>query len=74
MRQSRLGDPEYGGLLAALQDYPMLLGVLFDLPDVVPQASDRLTHAGLAARCEFVAGDFFVAVPAGGDARTSPRI
>jgi hypothetical protein len=43
-------------------------GVLFDLPDVAPLARPALEAAGAASRCEIVEGDFFAAVPRGGDA------
>jgi hypothetical protein len=42
-------------------------GVLLDLQHVVPGAKAAIAKAGLASRCEVVAGDFFTAVPAGGD-------
>lgn len=47
---------------------PTLYGVLFDLPHVTADADQRITGAGLAERCHSVAGDFFQAVPPGGDA------
>ena len=58
-----------GGLLAALlARHPEMRGVLFDLPHVVTGAAGRLREAGVADRCEVMGGDFFVAVPDGGDA------
>ena len=57
-----------GTLLGAvLRDYPGLRGVLFDQPHVVGEAASVLDAAGVADRCRIEAGDFFVAVPAGGD-------
>jgi SAM-dependent methyltransferase len=57
-----------GTLLAAiLQAYPDLRGVLFDLPHVAEEAGRTLRAAGVAERCDVVGGDFFVAVPRGGD-------
>ena len=47
---------------------PTLRGTVFDLPRVADGARRRIAAAGLGDRCEFVAGDFFQAVPAGGDA------
>jgi len=41
-------------------------GVLFDLDHVVASARTKLDR-DIAGRCEFVGGDFFKAVPAGGD-------
>ncbi len=59
----------YGALIAAiLTAYPHLKGVLVDLPHVVAGAQPKLEEAGLAGRCETVAGDFFQSVPDGGDA------
>ena len=57
------------GLLLAtvLQAYPTMHGVLFDRPEVVAGAPAILEAAGVAERCQLVAGDFFEAVPAGGD-------
>jgi len=58
-----------GSLLAAvLGAHPAMRGVLFDLPRVVAGAHERLTAAGVAERCRVVGGDFFEAVPPGGDA------
>lgn len=50
-----------------LQANPHLRGVLFDRPNVAPAAQQLLAGAGLTDRCEVVAGDFFGAVPSGGD-------
>ena len=55
-------------LAAALTATPGLRGVLFDRPEVLPGTEAFLTGAGVRDRCELVGGDFFAAVPAGGDA------
>lgn len=58
-----------GTLLASiLQAHPHLRGVLFDLPEVTAEAGDVLRAAGVAGRCEVIAGDFFQGVPRGADA------
>jgi hypothetical protein len=58
-----------GSLIAAiLAAYPNMRGVLFDLPGVVAGAAGHLAEAGIAERCDIVAGSFFEAVPRGGDA------
>jgi hypothetical protein len=58
-----------GTLLATvLPRHPRLRGVLFDLPHVVAGADHVLAAAGVADRCEIVAGSFFEQVPSGGDA------
>ena len=59
----------HGLLLATiLQAYPAMRGVLFDRAEVVEGAMETLKAAGVADRCEIVGGDFFAAVPQGGDA------
>lgn len=58
-----------GTLLAAiLKANPKISGVLFDLPSVVEAAKKNLEAAGVADRCETVAGSFFESVPQLGDA------
>lgn len=58
-----------GTLLAAiLLANPGLEGVLFDRPDVVERARERLAAAGVADRCRMVAGSFLESVPGGADA------
>jgi SAM-dependent methyltransferase len=57
-----------GTLLAALLSaYPALRGVLFDQPRVLDGAKAVLEARGVASRCELNGGDFFQAVPPGGD-------
>jgi hypothetical protein len=57
-----------GTLLAAvLAARPHLRGIVFDLPEVVADAAQTLQAAGVADRCTIDGGDFFIAVPAGGD-------
>jgi len=59
----------HGALLAAiLGRHAAARGTLFDLPHVVAGAEPFLASAGVAPRCERIGGDFFSAVPAGGDA------
>ena len=59
----------YGTLLAAiLRANPDAHGVLFDQPHVAADAGEHLAQAGVADRCTAVGGDFFVEVPAQGDA------
>jgi hypothetical protein len=50
-----------------LKANPHTRGVLFDLPTVVATAEELLARAGVADRCAVVGGDFFEAVPGGGD-------
>jgi len=58
----------HGGLITSiLKQNPQAKGVLFDAAEVIEGARPRLEQAGVADRCEAVAGDFFKAVPDGGD-------
>ena len=54
-------------LTELLRGQPHLEGVLVDLPHVAEEARAALTAAGLGERSRCVGGDFFGAVPAGGD-------
>jgi hypothetical protein len=63
-----VGGGHGASLSAILHAHPALRGVLFDQPQVVAGAHDHLLAAGVADRCDIVGGDFFAAVPAGGDA------
>jgi hypothetical protein len=59
----------HGSFIAAiLKANPPLRGVLFELPHVAEGARRVIEAEGVADRCEIVAGDFFEAVPSGGDA------
>ena len=65
----------YGALLAAiLRSNPGTRGILFEQPHVVASAKEQLAPTGVADRCTLVGGDFFVAVPAGGDAYVLSQI
>ena len=58
----------HGALLRSiLEKYPKAKGVLFDAAEVIEGARPKIEAAGLAERCETVAGDFFKSVPAAGD-------
>jgi len=58
----------HGTLLSRiLAEYPTVRGVLFDLPAVIASACKQLAASSIGARTDFVPGDFFQAVPAGGD-------
>ncbi len=59
----------HGRLLTAiLEANPAVHGVLFDLPHVIEGARANVVTTDAAERIEFATGDFFVSVPAGGDA------
>jgi hypothetical protein len=55
-------------LVGLLQANPHLRGVVFDRPSVMEAAAASITASGLADRCRATGGDFFQAVPEGGDA------
>jgi orsellinic acid C2-O-methyltransferase len=58
----------YGELLAqALIAYPTATGVLFDMAHAITTARETFAQRGLAARCQFVEGDFFQRIPSGAD-------
>ena len=59
----------HGQLLTSiLQKHPQMRGILFDLDHVIAGAKPRLERAGVNGRVTTVTGDFFAAVPEGGDA------
>lgn len=54
--------------LAWLEAEPAARAILFDLPEVIPLARERLTRYGAADRVELVAGDFYAdPLPRGAD-------
>jgi hypothetical protein len=59
----------YGYLLAnILRQYPSLKGILFDQEHVIAGARQHVATNGLESRLQTISGDFFEAVPKGGDA------
>jgi len=61
-------------LAEILRATPELRGVLVDREAVLPQARSHLDRSGVGDRAECVPGDFFVSVPAGGDAYLLSRV
>jgi O-methyltransferase domain len=55
-------------LASILTAHPGMRGILMDVDHVITGAAPRLAAAALADRVQTVAGDFFTAVPPGGDA------
>jgi hypothetical protein len=56
-------------LVPVLQEHPHLSGVLLDLPEVAPLATEELDRAGLGERCRVVGADVFTdPLPDGADA------
>jgi len=65
----------HGRLLGELlRNNPRPRGVLFDMPAVVAGAQPMLESLGVAQRVECVGGNFFEAVPEGGDCYTAKAI
>jgi len=59
----------HGALLTSiLRSAPGASGILFDSEQVTSGARPKIEASGIADRCEVIAGNFFEAVPAGGDA------
>lgn len=52
---------------AILKEYPRMRGIVFDLPHCAEGAKRNLSEAGVADRCQFVAGSFFESLPTGGN-------
>ena len=63
-----VGGGQGAFLAAILAKHPSVRGVLFDQPNVVEGAAEVLRSSGVADRCQIAGGDFFEAVPSGGDA------
>ena len=55
-------------LVAFLERDPSRTGTIFDIPPVAAQTKTRLDAAGLGARCDVVAGDFFKEIAVDADA------
>jgi hypothetical protein len=54
-------------VLHILHAHPHARGTVFDLPHVADAARQAITAQGYTGRCEALGGDFFQAVPPGGD-------
>ncbi len=69
-----VGGGDGGLLVEVLGRHPHLSGVLVELPSSVRAAGLRLDAAGLSKRAQLVEGDFFDAVPPGGDVYVLARV
>ena len=57
-----------GALLACIvAENPGVRGILFDRPDVMPDADHLLSGRGVRERCELVGGSFFEPIPVKAD-------
>lgn len=61
-------------LARVLRDRAGVRGIVFDEPRARASAEENLQAHGLQERCAFVGGDFFDAVPSGGDVYLLQRI
>ncbi|MBH0777159.1 methyltransferase [Nocardia bovistercoris] len=62
-----IGGGEGRFIAEILRRAPRSRGILFDMPEVVAGAPERLAELGVADRCSIESGSFFDAVPTGGD-------
>lgn len=69
-----LGGGNGSQIIRILQRYPALHGILFDLPHVIERAKAPIEAAGVAGRCQLMAGSFFESVPAGASVYTLRHI
>ena len=65
-----VGGGHGGFITSILERNPALRGILFDSPQVIEGAKPKLGAAGVADRCQAIAGNFFESVPEGADAIT----
>ena len=61
-------------MMATLQRYPTMRGILFDQKHVLGRTEGIVREAGMEGRCELAAGSFFETIPAGADAYTMRHI
>ena len=55
-------------LCEVLSRYPKMKGILFDIPNVIQEATCHICNLKMDDRCQTISGDFFEYVPKGGDA------
>jgi len=59
----------HGAILCEiLTRYPHMKGILFDLPNVIQEATCHICDLKMEDRCRTITGDFFEEIPAGADA------
>jgi hypothetical protein len=63
-----VGGGNGSNLIAILQQYPQMRGILFDLPEVIERARPLVEATSLSSRCRLLSGSFFEAIPGGADA------
>jgi ubiquinone/menaquinone biosynthesis C-methylase UbiE len=58
----------HGGLITSiLEKNPQMKGILFDSPQVIEGAEEKIAGSVVADRCELMGGDFFQSLPSGAD-------
>ncbi len=59
----------HGAILCeVLSRYPRMNGILFDMPNVIDEATCHICELKMDNRCRTIKGNFFEAIPAGADA------
>jgi hypothetical protein len=59
----------HGAILCeVLSRYPQMKGILFDMPNVIEEATCHICEIKLDHRCHAIKGNFFESIPAGADA------
>ena len=59
----------HGAILCEiLTRYPKMKGILFDMPNVIEEATCHICSLKMDHRCETMSGNFFETIPAGADA------
>jgi len=59
----------HGAILCeVLSRYPEMKGILFDVPNVIEEATGHISALKMDHRCKTVKGSFFEQIPAGADA------
>ncbi len=61
-------------MIATLQRYPAMRGILFDMAHVLERTAGIIRASGVESRCELRSGSFFDSIPAGADAYTMRHI
>jgi hypothetical protein len=55
-------------LCEVLSRYPGMKGILFDMPNVIAEATGHISSLNMDHRCNTMTGDFFEQIPTGADA------
>ena len=64
---AEIGGGNGSKLATILRKYPLMRGMLFDLPQVIDRVKEDPKDSDWLNRCELIGGDFFESVPAGAD-------